>query len=304
MSLAEARALLSGKGVRMDPERGAALAAAAARAGDAEAAALAAVTAGAGFGRAQDWQAALDLTVQAAELGHVEARAQLALLSHIEGEPKAQRAAIDLDSWTAARPGKLVIGAPRVGVSPGFLTPDLCNWMIRRGAPLQAPARVYNPATGQAMQHDTRSNTLATFTILELDLVMLLIRQRIANSMGVPILNLERFSVFRYLPGQRFTRHVDYLDPALPQFAQEVATAGQRVATFLVYLNEGFEEGETRFLLLGRKLRGGLGDAVFFHNIDQAGAPDRMTLHEGAPPVGGEKWLLSQFIRNRPQKPG
>ena len=36
-----------------------------------------------------------------------------------------------------------------------------------------------------------------------------------------------------------------------------------------------------------------------FFNVDAAGQPDRRTLHAGLPPSAGEKWLLSQWFRDR-----
>ena len=45
-------------------------------------------------------------------------------------------------------------------------------------------------------------------------------------------------------------------------------------------------------------------DALFFYNVDENGAPDPLTEHAGVPPTRGEKWLLSQFIRDRAQLPG
>jgi prolyl 4-hydroxylase len=214
------------------------------------------------------------------------------------------RERVDLGAWTASRPARLVIDRPRIGLAERFLEPELCAWFVDRARPLQKPARVYNPATGAPMQHDTRTNSAAAFTILELDLPMLLVRARIANTLGVPMLFLERFNIFRYETGQRFSRHVDFLDPSTPQFAEDLARHGQRAATFLVYLNDGFEGGETNFLAIGRALKGRLGDAVFFYNLDAQGAPDRLTVHEGVAPTSGEKWLLSQFIRDRPLLPG
>lgn len=302
----EAAAFLAGRGVGMDPARGAALAEKAARGGDARCAALMANLAAAGFGCGQSWSVGLDWLVHAAELGHEDAVAQLALLSGSQTTSSAQtmRAAINLDAWTRTRPAQMVLARPRVGIARGFLERALCERLVARAAPLQAAARVYNPATGQPMQHDVRSNTTALFTILELDLPMLLVRRRIAETVGVPVLHLERCSIFRYEPGQRFTQHADYLDPTRPRFAQEIATLGQRTLTFLVYLNEGFEGGETTFLAVGRKFKGAAGDAVFFHNVNESGAPDPFTLHEGSPPTSGRKWLLSQFIRDRPQLPG
>jgi hypothetical protein len=36
-----------------------------------------------------------------------------------------------------------------------------------------------------------------------------------------------------------------------------------------------------------------------FANVDLVGNPDRSTLHAGLTPTQGEKWLLSQWIRDR-----
>ena len=78
---------------------------------------------------------------------------------------------------------------------------------------------------------------------------------------------------------------------------------GQRVATVLVYLNEDYEGGETDFPELGLRHRGAKGDALAFFSVDAAGAPDPRTRHAGRPPASGEKWVLSQFIRDRRMVP-
>jgi prolyl 4-hydroxylase len=38
----------------------------------------------------------------------------------------------------------------------------------------------------------------------------------------------------------------------------------------------------------------------FFCNALPAGAADNRALHSGLPPTRGEKWLVSQFVRNKP----
>jgi len=42
-------------------------------------------------------------------------------------------------------------------------------------------------------------------------------------------------------------------------------------------------------------------EALVFDNVDAAGAGDMNTLHAGQPVTRGEKWLLSQWIRDKPQ---
>lgn len=260
--------------------------------GHAEAAALAANIAAAGYGREQCWDDARTWLRQASEAGHAGARAQAALLG-----------AFDPAAWVSARGTRDVSDTPRIGLADDFLAPDLCAWLIARAAPLQTPSLVYHPISGRAAQDDFRSNTTATFSLLDLDLPLLLIRERIANTMGVPVAHLERTSVFRYTPGQTFGPHYDFLMPS-PQLNAEIAEKGQRPLTFLVYLNDAFEAGETHYLKLGLKVKPPTGSALFFRNVDASGAPDLMTEHEGVSPASGVKWLLSQFIRDKPQLPG
>ncbi|MGE0742865.1 MAG: prolyl hydroxylase family protein [Hyphomonadaceae bacterium] len=274
-----------------------------ANAGSAPAALLAATIAALGFGRAQSWSDALAWLAYAAERGETAARAQLRLLSSEAGDSwRAMAAAVDVAAWIAARPREMVIDSPRIGMAHGFIDPPLCAWLVSRARPMQGDARVY-AATADGRSSEARTNSEASFTMADLDLPLLLLRARIANTMGTPASHLERVSVFRYLVGQTFAPHVDFIEAATSLLAEDIARRGQRVATFLIYLNAEFEAGETHFLELGRKLRGAPGDAVFFYNVDEAGRPDPRTRHEGAAPTSGEKWLLSQFIRDREQAP-
>jgi hypothetical protein len=207
---------------------------------------------------------------------------------------------IDVAGWIAPRATRLVVDGPRIGVCDGFLDARICAWLIERATPLQRQSLVYDPYSGRPAPSDARSNSVGSFSIRNLDLVTILVRERIAATMGVPVAHLERASVFRYQVGQTFADHYDFLEPS-PQLNAEIARRGQRPVTFLVYLNDAFEGGETHFIKLDRKIRGGVGDARFFYNVDEAGMPHQRTEHAGAPPTSGEKWLLSQFIRDKDQ---
>lgn len=89
----------------------------------------------------------------------------------------------------------------------------------------------------------------------------------------------ERFRFYRYDPGQKFAPHFDGC------FRRSKGEESH--LTFMVYLNDEFSGGETRFYSYESNLRASVrpkrGMAlVFIHN----------QLHEGAPVVTGRKYVL------------
>ncbi|MDB5429567.1 MAG: hypothetical protein JWP35_683 [Caulobacter sp.] len=300
--------LLVGRAAPMEPAMGAALLARATEAGAGDAAARLAVLAATGVGRAQSWSDALDLLQRSAELGHAPAQGQLRVLAAKEGRWtetsthwKRLRKAIDIAEWGRAAAPKVISASPRIESFARIAPPAVCAWLIERARQREAPARVSNAVEGGTGLDEMRSNTVAGFGLLDTDLVMLLVRARIAAATRITIAQQEAANVLHYRPGQQYEPHVDYLDPSVSHFQEELATIGQRIGTFLIYLNDAYEGGETEFLDLGVKFKGRPGEALYFVNADPQGAPDRRTLHAGRPPTSGEKWVLSQWIRDRPQ---
>ncbi len=274
-----------------------------AAAGDPGSVAYAAVLAALGAGEDQSWSVALERLGRAAELGSKVAQGQLRVLS---GEPEGGEgrwaglaAAVDLGPWLSATElVPLAPGAP-VAEAPGFLSPAVCGWIIERVCGGLARAQVYDATDGSTIERPERSNSAFVYWMAQLDLVILLVRAKIAAALGAAVGTLEPCQILHYAPGQEFRPHYDFIDTETPGHAAELKRGGQRVATFLVYLNEGFEGGMTSFPLLGFGYKGEAGAGLTFSNVDAAGEPDPRTLHAGQPPTSGEKWLLSQWIRDR-----
>jgi hypothetical protein len=274
---------------------------AAIRQGDPEAHLLMSVLRGMGVGAPQDWGAALDHLETAARAGSDPARAQLALLGAAAAPDdwRALRASVRVENWLAPSPKQVLSTAPRVVTIDGFLSPAVCAWLIARARGRTRRAKVFDAGAGAGVPVDDagRSNTAFAFSFLDLDLVVLLVRARIGATIGIPVTAFEPTQVFHYEIGQQFMRHHDYLDSSLAGHAAEIARSGQRAVTFLIYLNDAFDAGETDFPLIGVRRRCPTGGALYFGNLDTTGVPDPRTLHEGTAPTRGEKWLLSQWIR-------
>jgi prolyl 4-hydroxylase len=80
-----------------------------------------------------------------------------------------------------------------------------------------------------------------------MDIVTQLVRSRISLVTRVPEPLFEAPQVMHYAGGQEFKPHFDFLDPQQPGEARDLAARGQRIATFLLYLNDDDEGGETIF---------------------------------------------------------
>jgi len=293
--------LLSGKGDAYQPQKGADLLAEAARLGHAEACAFNAVFAGTGFCREQSWESALNDLQRSAELGWKPAQRQLALLandpSH-QADWQTLRRSIDIGAWLNPPPRQPVTESPRIRKIESFIPAAMCDWLIESARGRLKRARTY-AETGEGVAADSRTNSEAEFTFADSDLILIVLRARMAAAAALPPGVLETTTVLHYAPGQQFSTHFDFIDPVTPGLAAEIEARGQRLITFLLYLNDDYEGGETDFPVAGVRHKGRKGDALLFSNVDRAGNPDRLTLHAGLAPTRGEKWLLSQWMRNR-----
>jgi len=259
--------------------------------GDAEAAYICGMLAAQDGDLDNRWRMARECLERAAGRGWAFARAQLEFLGNDFHSSSGVAMA------AGATEVRSVFESPRIDVIERYIEPAICDWLIERARPRLSRAMVYDPATGRGRTEQARSNSSIAFNIAQSDLVFMLLRERIASTVGVALANLEPSSVLHYSPGQQFEPHYDFLDPNVSGYAKDVAENGQRIATFLLYLNDDYEGGETDFPKLGFRYKGRKGDALLFWNVTSSGDPEEQTLHAGRPTTAGEKWLLSQWLR-------
>ena len=244
-----------------------------------------AVHAAYGWGRAQDWPGALALLGEAAAAGEPDAARQLALvtqddLTRLLTPPEPQ--------WQA--------GPSRIAIGRGFAPPGFADWLIDRAKDRLDEATVEEEVAGQTL----RTARTFFFPPRECDLVLAILQHRAAALTGIAPQFHEPPSVISYEVGQEFRPHVDFIDPDIAAYRSELDRSGQRTATFVTYLNDDFDGAETVFPELALTFRGSPGDAIFFANVLPDDTPDRNTIHAALPPTRGRKWVLSQWIRNKP----
>ena len=267
-----------------------------------------AVLAAAGIGRPQSWPDALDHLQNAAENGLSAAQAQLSILAGLAQQPTPSdeptwrdiRQQVDMEAWLLLPAKRSVCERPRVRVIEGFLKPAACRWLIGRAREKLVKATMFNPTSGRDEFFPERSNSAFLFDLASADVIVAVVRARVAAALQRPTFCLEPTQVFHYTPGQQIGPHYDFLaDRRMVDYRSGNPYEGQRVATFLIYLNGDFEGGQTEFIRGPYSFKGEEGDAVYFANVDSAGDPDLSSLHAGRPPTVGEKWIVSQWVHDR-----
>lgn len=304
--------LLVGDRAPLLPTEGARFLKDAVNGGGAEAASRLAVLAVAGAYVEQSITTALRMTALAAERGWQPARTQLLALTADSGGPSTPRAeepaaqhwqrigdAVDVRFWTSAPERRALCDSPLICAFDSFVPDAVCRWLIEQSTGRLTRALVYDAVDRRDYASEVRTNSWAQFDLVGSELIHLLVQRRMQAACGLPICNMEANAILHYAPGEEIQNHFDFVDPGLPNYAEEIGRNGQRVLTFLVYLNDDYEGGETEFPELGIVHKGNRGEGLFFVNALPDGSSDLRTKHAGRPPRRGEKWVVSQFIRSR-----
>ena len=181
--------------------------------------------------------------------------------------------------------------------APERLLRFLCDNLGR----LLRPSAVIDPDTGRPVQHPVRINRAAQWLPEHLGWTGKLLESRLAKAGGYEPVRGEVFSLLHYRVGEHYKAHYDCLPADQADSEAGRAQGGQRTMTVLLTLGaQGFEGGHTWFPRLEQGASPPVGGLLRFNNVDTAGQPLRASLHEGQPVTGGEKWLLSKWIRQYP----
>lgn len=122
----------------------------------------------------------------------------------------------------------------------------------------------------------------------------------ICNYLSIPTERSENIQGQYYQVGNEFKPHTDWFNPLRREEWKEYGTKlGQRTWTFMIYLNDIEEGGETVFPKYGVNIKPKTGRAVVWLNILPDGEGDHDTLHWGTPVLKGEKLIITKWFRTR-----
>ncbi|KAA3468049.1 putative prolyl 4-hydroxylase 9 [Gossypium australe] len=233
---------------------------------------------------------------------------------HVEGDkyrdlmPIGETGESSIDSI----PFQVLSWKPRAYYFPDFATAEQCEHIIGM-AKLNL-----KPSTLALRKGETEESTKGTRTSSgtfisaseDESRTLDLIEKKIAKVTSIPRSHGEAFNVLRYEIGQKYDSHYDAFNPS--EYGPQ---SSQRVASFLLYLSDVEEGGETMFPFengmsvegydyrqcVGLKVKPRRGDGLLFYSLFLNGTIDLTSLHGSCPVIKGEKWVATKWIRDQQQ---
>jgi prolyl 4-hydroxylase len=155
-----------------------------------------------------------------------------------------------------------------------------------------------NSATFSALSTSIRTSTSWFCYYRQVPLLL----AKVVHFLGIPLRRIEEPQIVRYRSGEQFSWHYD----EVPQ--NQLTNGGQRLATFLVYLNDVQSGGGTVF----RDLKGSdgqqltvkprMGNALLFFPAFADGKVDERVLHKGET-AQDIKWICQMWIHQNSYTP-
>lgn len=167
-----------------------------------------------------------------------------------------------------------------------FLSSDECDLIINEHKNRLSPSTLT-----RYDQNDPEFRTSKTGHFYNTD-----IQNRVNNKIKSYIVDEknEEPQIQMYSPGDQFKDHFDaFYKIADKSFFDE----GQRSWTFMIYLSDVEEGGETEFKNLKIKINPKKGRAVAWYNLTPEMEIDKNTLHAGRPVIKGQKWIITKWFK-------
>jgi len=135
-----------------------------------------------------------------------------------------------------------------------------------------------------------------TMWISKNDPVIHQLYKRLSKQFNFPIENAEDLQVVKYNANGYYREHHDACCEKNEECKDFVKRGGQRVLTILIYLNDDFEEGATKFPKLNLELKAPVYGGVVFYPLKN-NTCDPEALHTGTPVKSGTKYVCNIWVR-------
>jgi prolyl 4-hydroxylase len=149
----------------------------------------------------------------------------------------------------------------------------------------------------------TSKTTFINYILGYNDPILKKIINKVTKMLNISPEYIEEINLTYYNKGNQYKQHHDYFNPKLSNSEKEILKkSGQRMKTIFVYLKNAIEGGETYFPIEKKKFKLNEGDAIIWENAyikNNICYMNYNSLHEGLPPIKGEKYGLNIWIKEK-----
>ena len=187
-----------------------------------------------------------------------------------------------------------LVPEPNITYYYQLFTSEECDWIVNN-IPKFFPSLNYNVKEKKSEVTDYRTSS----SFSDASGIFDKIRQKIFDSIkdqfdNITIEQLENLHILRYNEEEEYKKHTDFFNNPTTK-----VTDNDRIATAILYLNEGFKGGETLFSDIGLKIVPEKGSLVFF-DYKYSYETNNKTMHTGLPVIEGTKYIATIWVRKEP----
>lgn len=175
-----------------------------------------------------------------------------------------------------------------------FLSKKDCEEIIKMIDSNHTRSSVAGGGSEKSKYEETR--TSSTSNLPDQNPLIKRIKKRIAKKLGLNINQGESIQGQLYEPGQYFKAHTDFFEG--DSYTNHCLASGNRIHTFMVYLNVPEEGGETDFPKFKFKSKPKRGKAIHWPNMIDGQVLHEM-LHEGTEVKKGKKYIITSWWREK-----
>jgi len=146
--------------------------------------------------------------------------------------------------------------------------------------------------------HNSNIRKSQTAWLDKFDPVVKNIISRVCDLTNTPFENAENLQVVKYEKDGYYNEHFDSVTNTSGNAKFFLSQGGHRIITMLIYLNDDFTEGGTRFVVLNKDIKPPKYHGILFHTLDKnKNRCHPKALHAGLPIKSGNKYIANVWIR-------
>lgn len=174
-----------------------------------------------------------------------------------------------------------------------IISEDDANYMIKKSESLFTPSTILSG-------EDTNIRKSQTYWLSKHDEVGKKIVQKVCEIVYMPFENAEDIQIVKYEPGGFYKEHHDACCDKTDDCVDFCKDSGQRMATMVIYLNDNFEGGSTKFQNLNKEYKPTKTSGILFRPLaTNTNKCHPLALHSGTPVISGIKYIANVWIREK-----